>query len=61
MASLQTCAIKSSQPEAYQKAALTAVDRSHSGSVKLVAKALHNARAYLWQSTKDSLSATEEG
>ena len=51
----------SSQPEAHQKAALTVLDGSHSGSVKLVAKAMRNAGAYLWQSTKDSLPATEEG
>ncbi|MBP1641129.1 MAG: hypothetical protein H6Q17_2712 [Bacteroidetes bacterium] len=51
----------SSQPEAHQKAALTAVDGSHSGSVKLVAKAIRNAGAYLWQSAKDTLPATEEG
>lgn len=51
----------SSQPEARQKAALTVIDGSRSGNLKLMAKALHNAGAYLWQSAKDSLPATEEG
>ena len=45
----------SKQPTPIQKAALTAYDGANSGCVKLVAKAVDKAGAYIWQMAKDTL------
>ncbi len=49
----------SKQPVITPKATLTAVDGEHSGSVRLVAKALLGAVAYLWQMAIDDAAGTE--
>ncbi len=49
----------SKQPVAIQKAALTVDDGANSGSVKLIAKAVDKAGAYLWQYAKDTLPENE--
>ena len=49
----------SKQPTPIQKAALTAYDGANSGCVKLVAKAVDKAGAYIWQTAKDTLPETE--
>jgi hypothetical protein len=46
---------ESKQPTAIQKETLSVNDGSHSGSVKLVAKAVDKAGAYIWQYIKDAL------
>ena len=51
----------SKQPASRQKAQLSIADGSHSGSVKLVAKAVDRAHAYLWQLAKDNLPLDESG
>jgi len=40
---------ESKQPIPYNKPALTAMDTAHSGMIKLIAKAILGARAYIWQ------------
>jgi hypothetical protein len=45
----------SKQPTPAQKADLTVVSGSNSGSVKLVAKAVKGAGSYIWQMAKDTL------
>ena len=45
----------SNQPVTPQKAALAVVDGPHSGSVKLVAKAVDRAGAYIWQYSLDGI------
>ena len=47
------------QPTAREKPTLVANVGPLSGSVKLVAKAVYNAGAYIWQSAKDNLPTTE--
>jgi len=49
----------SKQPTPIQKAPLTVEDGANSGSVKLVAKAVEKAGAYIWQHAKDALPETE--
>ncbi len=49
----------SKQPVITPKAELAAVDGDHSGSVRLVAKALLGAVAYLWQMAIDDGAGTE--
>ena len=49
----------SKQPVAQQKARLVVNNGSHSGSVKLVAKAIDKAGAYIWQYAKDALPTNE--
>lgn len=49
----------SKQPAPIQKATLTADDGINSGSVKLVAKAVDKAGAYIWQHAKDALPETD--
>jgi antitoxin (DNA-binding transcriptional repressor) of toxin-antitoxin stability system len=51
----------SAQPAASQKAPLTATNGTHTGGVKLTAKAVEKAGSYSWQMAKDSLPATEDG
>ena len=48
----------SKQPVITPKATLAAVDGEHSGSVRLVAKALLGAVAYLWQMAIDDAAGT---
>jgi hypothetical protein len=50
---------ESKQPVAQQKATLVINDGSHSGSVKLVAKAIDKTGAYIWQYAKDTLPTNE--
>ncbi|MGZ8162844.1 MAG: hypothetical protein ACXWTT_08260 [Methylobacter sp.] len=50
---------ESRQPVAQQKATLAVNDGSHSGSVKLIAKAIDKAGAYIWQYAKETLPAIE--
>jgi hypothetical protein len=47
------------QPISRQKATLAVNDGTNSGSVKLVAKAIDKAGAYIWQYAIDTLPATE--
>lgn len=47
------------QPATASKAALAVIDGANSGSVKLVAKAVDKAGAYLWQYAKDAIPDTE--
>jgi hypothetical protein len=49
------------QPATFQKPFLAVVNGDNSGSVKLVAKAVARAGAYIWQIAKDKLPETEEG
>lgn len=49
----------SKQPVPIQKALLTVDDGLNSGSVKLVAKAVDKAGAYIWQLAKDTLPETD--
>ena len=50
---------ESRQPVLAPKAVLSVVDGAHSGSVKLVAKAVDKAGAYIWQYVKDNLPENE--
>lgn len=50
----------SAQPAARLKAPLTVSAGSHSGSVKLVAKAVEKAASYSWQMAKDTLPTAED-
>jgi hypothetical protein len=52
---------ESKQPVSIQKATLSVNDGVNSGSVKLVAKAVEKAGAYIWQYAKDTLPETESG
>ena len=49
----------SKQPVPIQKAALAVEDGPNSGSIKLVAKAVEKAGAYIWQYAKDTLPTSE--
>ncbi|MFZ4455452.1 MAG: hypothetical protein ACOYOT_04455 [Bacteroidales bacterium] len=51
----------SKQPAPATKSALTVADGAHSGSVKLIAKAVDKAGAYLWQYAKDAQPDTDAG
>lgn len=51
----------SAQPAPRHKAPLTVNDGSHTGSVKLVAKAVERAASYSWQMAKDTLPVTADG
>lgn len=51
----------SKQPTPIQKATLAVEDGTNSGCVKLVAKAVEKAGAYIWQYSKDLLPAEENG
>jgi len=51
----------SKQPASIQKPELTATNGSNLGSVKLVAKAIDGAGAYIWQQAKDNLPANDSG
>jgi hypothetical protein len=51
----------SKQPTPSTKATLTVADGAHSGSVKLIAKAVDKAGAYLWQYAKDAQPDTDAG
>ena len=51
----------SKQPVAPQKAALTVLDGDHSGSVKMVAKAIGRARAYVWEYSLDGVEWKSAG
>jgi hypothetical protein len=51
----------SNQPLPIQKAILAVEDGNHSGSIKLVAKAVEKAGSYVWQMAKGSLPADEAG
>jgi hypothetical protein len=46
---------ESRQPISRQKPQLSAADGANTGSVKLIAKAVDRAGAYIWQSAKESL------
>ena len=48
------------QPATFQKPFLAVMNGDHSGSVKLAAKAVARAGAYIWQIAKDKLPETEE-
>lgn len=50
----------SAQPAARLKAPLTVGNGSHSGGVKLVAKAVEKAASYSWQMAKDTLPTAED-
>ena len=50
---------ESKQPNTHQKPPLAVSDGSHSGSVKLVAKAVEKAGSYVWQYAKDALPAAD--
>lgn len=50
----------SKQPAPIYKAALAVEDGANSGCVKLVAKAVEKAGAYIWQYAKDMLPAEEK-
>ena len=47
------------QPNTHQKPPLAVTDGNHSGSVKLVSKAVENAKAYIWQCAKGALPTSE--
>lgn len=47
------------QPAPNNKPILQAVDGQRSGSVKLIAKAIGNAGAYIWQYAKDAIPVNE--
>ena len=49
----------SKQPNIRQKPSLAVSDGSRSGSVKLVAKAVENAKAYIWQCAKGALPTSD--
>jgi hypothetical protein len=51
----------SNQPVKPPKAVLAVVDGAHSGSVKLVARAVDKAGAYIWQIAKDAVPDVESG
>ncbi|WP_291125258.1 hypothetical protein [Flavobacterium sp. UBA6031] len=51
----------SKQPDPIQKAILAVEDGTNSGSVKLVARAVPKAGAYIWQYAKDSLPTDDSG
>jgi hypothetical protein len=51
----------SKQPTPAQKADLTVVSGSNSGSVKLTAKALKGAGSYIWQMAKGAIPTDESG
>ena len=51
----------SSQPVKTPKAVLTVSDGANSGSVKLVARAVEKAGAYIWQIAKDIVPEIESG
>jgi archaellum component FlaF (FlaF/FlaG flagellin family) len=51
----------SKQPVPLQKATLTVNDGANSGTVKLVAKAVERAGAYIWQYAKDTLPENDIG
>jgi hypothetical protein len=48
------------QPATFQKPFLTVINGDNSGSVKIVAKAVARAGAYIWQMAKDKFPETEE-
>ena len=52
---------ESQQPIRTPKAALSVIDGAHSGSVKLIAKAVDKAGAYHWQCVEGALPETEAG
>ena len=52
---------ESKQPSRMPKAALSVIDGAHSGSVKLIAKAVDKAGAYHWQCVEGALPETEAG
>ena len=49
----------SKQPISIQKAELTVISGSNSGSVKLMAKAIIKAGSYIWQYAKDNVPADD--
>ncbi|MDD2797228.1 MAG: hypothetical protein PHV20_01405 [Bacteroidales bacterium] len=49
------------QPATASKAVLAVTEGANSGSVKLIAKAVEKAGAYLWQYAKDAIPDTETG
>jgi len=51
----------SKQPESIQKPILAVEDGPNSGCVKLVARAVSKAGAYIWQYAKDTLPTDENG
>lgn len=51
----------SDQPSTYTKDALSVSNGANSGSVKLLAKAVDKAAAYIWQTAKGSVPADESG
>jgi hypothetical protein len=51
----------SKQPSSIQKPVIQVFDADNSGSVYIVARAIENAKAYIWQSAKDKLPETEAG
>lgn len=51
----------SKQPDSIQKPVLAVEDGPNSGSVKLVARAVPKAGAYIWQYSKDTLPTDESG
>jgi len=51
----------SKQPTPAQKADLTVISGSNSGSVKLIAKAVKGAGSYIWQVAKGALPTDESG
>jgi len=51
----------SNQPIPIQKATLAVENGTHSGSVKLIAKAVEKAGSYIWQMAKGTLPADEAG
>jgi hypothetical protein len=52
---------ESSQPVMTPKPVLSVTDGNNSGGVKLVAKAIEKAGAYIWQYAKEIVPATESG
>ena len=48
------------QPATFQKPFLVVIESDNSGSVKLVAKSVARAGAYIWQMAKDKLPESEE-
>jgi len=51
----------SKQPVLSNKETLTAIDGSHSGSVKLIAKAVDRAAAYIWRIAYDKIPDNDSG
>jgi hypothetical protein len=51
----------SKQPTLAQKATLSVIDGTHSGTVKLIAKAVEKSGSYIWQYAQDTVPDTQSG